>query len=787
MKRADGPAGPTPASASASASLAPVSAGAPRPPDAPGGAHPQIVFLVDARDRHEAAWLEQWLAQGNGRASLPATLNGDDARWYSLRLSQTPELPTDDDCWLVPVRMVWLPSVRKGVAGLWDDLFHGRVIAPGPLRRLWIRRHRPARMRPVAGEGARLGELRAAHERHPSAQGRGTLGEFIHMRAVLALEQAERLARGPRYKFPRLLAADFFANAGYARRLDTIAREQSLSQDAVFQRALRYMHEMAASQTPFMQDLILALYRAGVRARHDGGIVADGTQMTDLGARLRHEPLVFIISHKSMLDTVAFSVLLYDAHLPIPLTFGGINLRTFGIGALARRAGIIFLRRQFQDNPIYKATFRRYISYLIHRRFSLMWALEGTRSRTGKLLSPRFGMFRYVIEALDAQRAETLRFVPVSVIYDQITEVRDYAVEQSGASKRAEGMTWAVRFLRRGTPRGRILIRVGEGVTVHDVRRDQADAAELVPSLAYRVAEQMNAVTPITPIAVICLVLLAAGDRALTVNELGRLARAARSVIHRRRLELVGRADFRDPAVLDEQLGRLVATGVLRRFDDGLEPMVAIAEGHHHEAAYYRNTAIHHFLLDAIVEVCMLLAAEVEPDARGPIIEQRAFALRRLFRLEFYFPRRDEYLPALEALAARRFGRLPVLLASSREGLLARLRHSRPLVAHGVLRSFVDAYRVVIDEWLATSTAPSPAERTNFIQHCLRSGRQRLRERRIFAVESVSKVLYETAFEWASAEESSPSARDGLVEARANLCDLENALDTLRTLAPGLR
>ena len=92
--------------------------------------------------------------------------------------------------------------------------------------------------------------------------------------------------------------------------------------------------------------------------------------------------------------------MLFDRNQPMPLTFGGINLNTFGIGALAKRAGVIFLRRSFQDNEVYKSTFRRYIDYLIEKRFSLLWALEGTRSRTGKLLPPRYGLFNYVIEAI---------------------------------------------------------------------------------------------------------------------------------------------------------------------------------------------------------------------------------------------------------------------------------------------------------------------------------------------------------------------------------------------------
>jgi glycerol-3-phosphate O-acyltransferase len=743
-------------------------------------AGPHVVFLIDARDRREAGWLQDWLDEGAWRQGVPPEAGETPPVWQARRLGREPVLPDEGAVWLVPVRMVWLPSDRRGVGGLWEDLTHGRVIAPGPLRRLWIRRYRPHRMRPVMGEGAWLESLREAYDAHPSTFGRGTFGGFVRTRAQLALEIAERMQRGPRYRFPRLLPADLFAGRHYAQRLEEIAGETDETAAAVHDRARRYMDEMAASQTPFMLDLIIALYRAGVRARHDGGIVVDPEQIDRLARRLRGEPVIFVISHKSMLDTVAFSLMLYDAGLPIPLTFGGINLRTPGVGWLAKRAGIIFLRRQFQDNPVYKATFRRYIDYLIGRRFSLMWALEGTRSRSGKLLAPRFGMFRYVIDALHAHHADKLRFVPVSVVYDQITEVRDYAAEQQGDRKKPEGMTWMVRFLRRGTPRGRILIRLGEGVTLAGLDGAREPEQDPVPSLAFAVAEQMNSVTPITPIAIICLILLAAGDRALTWRELSRLVRAARAAIRRRGLELVDDAHLREPAVLRSHVHRLLETRVLIEHDDGLEPQFSIREGHHHEAAYYRNTAIHYFVMDAVVEISLLRALSDEAQQRRAVFESTASDIRHLLRLEFYFPRRSRFSEALESSALRRFGSLETLLAQDADTVRARVLRSVPVVGHGVFRSFVDAYAVVIDEWLGRDTPPTEGDRAAFVDHCLKSGRQRLRERRVFAAESVSKVLYETAFDWALAESARPADTNMLTRAPALLGDLDHALRTLR-------
>jgi len=96
--------------------------------------------------------------------------------------------------------------------------------------------------------------------------------------------------------------------------------------------------------------------------------------------------LLFLWSHKSHMDSFVFLLSLYQNHFrPLPLIFAGINMNFLGFGALARRVGAIFLRRTFQEDPIYKLVFRRYIDFLIRNRMPLSWSIEGTRSRTGKL------------------------------------------------------------------------------------------------------------------------------------------------------------------------------------------------------------------------------------------------------------------------------------------------------------------------------------------------------------------------------------------------------------------
>ncbi|MBT8087936.1 MAG: 1-acyl-sn-glycerol-3-phosphate acyltransferase, partial [Gammaproteobacteria bacterium] len=723
----------------------------------PASGGEDVVFLLDARDNYERKLLRNWIESSRDGdepqeprlVDLPQNSDARDLRSVE-RL--------DGNSWLQPLRVVWLPPPHDESAGLFRDMFFARTVRPNILRRKHIAKHTPERMRFVSGQGATLSALRERYEDVRGDVGEGLgLADFIRRQALITLERAERVARGARYKVPRLLPKDVFANREFRQLLANLAQQRDLELDRVVGKAEYYLQEMAARQTPFTLDIAMALYRAAARSNHDPDIDVDAEQLQHVAGLLRERPVVFLTSHKSMLDTIALSIVLFDANLPLPLTFGGINLNTPGLGALARRAGIIFLRRSFQDNEIYKATFRRYIDYLIDKRFSLLWALEGTRSRTGKLLPPRYGLFNYVVESILRTRLFDVAFVPVSVAYEQITEVEDYAIEQRGQKKKPEGATWMVRFLRRSTPHGRIFLRFGEELSVTDlVPQEQLTAGPdatgkqaLVQNLALQVAYRMNAATPITATAVITLILLAAGTRALSLREIQFLARSGMSLIRRRQLEVVGQTDFKEPDSVKAVLAQLNATGIVSYFDEGRERLYGITEDQHLNAAYYRNTAIHYFVLDALAEIALLRAAVAPADDRETAVFNAAGSLREVFLFEFFFPRRDDYDDAIRAVLQDRFENWREALADGAEGVRSMLKKGQPLLAHAALRSFADAYRVVARA-LVELGDKEVADRGAFIADCLKLGRHMRLQGQLFSQESVSKSLYDSAVKLAA-------------------------------------
>ena len=127
-----------------------------------------------------------------------------------------------------------------------------------------------------------------------------------------------------------------------------------------------------------------------------------------------------------------------------------------------RNSGVIFIRRSFTDNPVYKLTLRHYISYLLRKRFPMAWAFEGTRSRLGKLMPPRYGILKYVLDSAHDTKIEDVHIIPFVTSFDIINDVDEYASEQAGRVKKAESFSWLVNYIRSlRRPLGKIYVDSG--------------------------------------------------------------------------------------------------------------------------------------------------------------------------------------------------------------------------------------------------------------------------------------------------------------------------------------
>jgi glycerol-3-phosphate O-acyltransferase len=479
----------------------------------------------------------------------------------------------------------------------------------------------------------------------------------------------------------------------------------------------------------------------------------DPAELKVVSALAQQHPVVFLPSHKSNLDHGVLQTILHQNGLPPNHTAGGINMNFFPLGPLVRRSGIFFIRRSFKDDEVYKLVLRHYIDYLISKRFPLEWYIEGGRSRSGKLLPPRFGLLAYVVDAYRRGHSEDVYLVPVSICYDQISDVSDYVAEQQGGTKESEGFGWFIRFVRRlGRRYGRINVRFGEPVSLAasldppnpDAPPDPDEMNVELQKLAFEVCVRINRATPITPISLVCLALLSRGDRALTRTDMVEALTNVRSYVDRRKLPTSEELDLDTPEGVARTMDVLVESGLLTVYDEGPDPVYGIAPGQHLGAAYYRNTIIHYFLTGAIAEVSLLRAAERDVSDRPAAFWDAALGLRDLLKFEFFFSEKETFQSEIRRELGHHVVDWEKRLDEGSGAILDVLTRIRPLHAHRVLRPFLEAYRVVGDV-LESHGVEESIDESAFLSECLALGHQYALQRLIKRQESVSKVLFGTA------------------------------------------
>ncbi|MBK7951688.1 MAG: glycerol-3-phosphate 1-O-acyltransferase [Deltaproteobacteria bacterium] len=720
----------------------------------------RVVYLLDAASSFEEKLLRD-------RVACHATEPGTSVQAISIPASRRRRgvvgseleaaLAAGDDALVAPLRVAWLARGDKAEQSVpfRELLWRGDPRDPNRLHAWWIGRFARDRRRIVAGEPALASELRDRWRQRMESDAGATLGfaEFVARQAALALERAERKLRGARYKIPLFVREEILARPSFRGELSVIAGRLGREPAGVLREAERDLVEIAATHRPTMVDQVVAQFRRVITRGYPGVLQFDRDALERVRALAQHHTVVFLPTHKSNLDHCVVSVLLHDNGLPQNHTAGGANMNFFPVGPIVRRAGIFFIRRSFKDDEIYKCVLRHYIDYLVEKRFPLEWYIEGGRSRSGKLLPPRFGLLAYVVDAYRRGRAEDVVLLPISIAYDQISDVSDYTAEQRGGEKEREGLGWVVRFIRRlGRRYGHVYVRFGEEISLAKVLGTPDPSAPPNPEdrslelqkLAFEVCVRINRATPITPISLVCLALLGHGDRALSLGELAGSLRNLVDYVRRRNLPVTEEILLETPEVLEPVLDPLVANGLLLRHEDGLEVVYGIAPEHHLAAAYYRNTVIHYFVTGAIAEVALLRAAEPDVGNRTEEFWHEALALRDLLKFEFFFPEREQFVSELRSELDRQASGFESALERGPDAISAYLAQLRPFHAHRILRPFLEAYRVV-GLALARRPTETPIDEKDLLRECLALGRQHVLQRRIQRQESVSRTLFATA------------------------------------------
>ncbi len=506
--------------------------------------------------------------------------------------------------------------------------------------------------------------------------GRNTIVRFsapVSLRATLAEglspeRSVRKLSRVLRAHFRRVRTAVIGPDLSHRRTLvDAVldaepvrnaiadqARRDGVAYGKAYARARGYAMEIAADYShPVVRSLSFAL-TAFWNKLYDGVTVhhLDGLKQVAPG----HE-IIYVPCHRSHIDYLLLSYLLYQNGIVPPHIAAGVNLNLPLVGPILRRGGAFFLRRSFKANALYSAVFSEYVASLIERGVSIEYFIEGGRSRSGRLLAPKAGMLAMTLRAYLRQSRRPVIFQPVYIGYEKLMEGKAHFAELSGRPKEKEsllGLLRAFGVLRHRY--GKVAVNFGEPIRLDDVldahagdwrRAVDPDTGQrpawfnpAVDDLAERIQVEINRAADVNPINLLALCLLATPKYAMAESDLVALIDLFRG--------LLAAVPYSERITVTERsAAEIIAYGeqveVLRRISHPLGDVLALDEATGSLQAYYRNNVVHLFAASSWVACCFQSNRRM---SRAGVV--------RLGKLIYPFIKAELFLPWDEAEFGRR-------------------------------------------------------------------------------------------------------------------------------------
>ncbi|ROR14228.1 glycerol-3-phosphate 1-O-acyltransferase PlsB [Vibrio crassostreae] len=326
-----------------------------------------------------------------------------------------------------------------------------------------------------------------------------------------------------------------------------------------------------------------------------------------------HE-IVYVPCHRSHMDYLLLSYVLYHEGMVPPHIAAGINLNFFPAGPIFRHGGAFFIRRSFKGNKLYSTIFREYLAELFAKGYSVEYFSEGGRSRTGRLLQAKTGMLAMTIQAMLRGMNRPVTLVPVYIGYEHVMEVATYAKELRGKRKEKENASLVIRTIRKLRNFGKGYVNFGEPIQLNQYLNEHSPEwtkdidpmgtskpqwmNPVVNDLATKMMTHINDAAATNALTLCATALLASRQRALSRDSLVSQINCYLSLLK----NVPYSATFTVPKDSAEELVKHAES--LNKFlieSDSMGDIISLDRHQSILMTYYRNNIIHLFALPSLI------------------------------------------------------------------------------------------------------------------------------------------------------------------------------------------
>uniref|UniRef100_A0A0C9RZE4 Gnpat_1 protein n=2 Tax=Fopius arisanus TaxID=64838 RepID=A0A0C9RZE4_9HYME len=327
----------------------------------------------------------------------------------------------------------------------------------------------------------------------------------------------------PEMKYTRTQAIEAaLDNPRVVFTVDTLAAARAVDKTVIRREAREMLEEMASkAHLPTVRWIGLLVVK--VLKRILLSFRVNQKYLLEIREDMKHSDVqyVYVPSHRSYLDFVLMSYLLFTFDMALPNIASGMDFyRMKVVGELLRKTGAFYLRRSFTADQLYKEIFKAYVASLVENSDrAIEFFIEGTRSRSQKSIAPKYGLLGMILEAVFQSHVPDIQFVPISITYDRPLEESLFSYELLGVPKPPEstsGLFKSLSILREQQAHGHIYFNVAPPISAkkfmdYNVRRmtvlsqNAKLPTDVVKNLAFEIIESHKKNTIIIPFNLIAV------------------------------------------------------------------------------------------------------------------------------------------------------------------------------------------------------------------------------------------------------------------------------------------